>query len=294
MPWRFRSMQINYRQFPHPVLSYFSDDVIDSDFQASLKSSKTQNTYIFEASCVTSCEGINQLIADNKARFAFHFECPTTRFRKVFTSFNTDFTFQLEADYIEGKVQLCSFILAAEDIPEYSLPEFHPDYDNHIFYIKKGDVLAIDAERTFFAEKEIDPLKRIPSIFSIQPNRSENALPLDMDSSGHKIIIKLSEDNFEHYKTISLNQNLQPLLSSLIIMPALVSILEMIKNEEDLDFDPEECRWYQVINSRLKELGIDVGNKNTFSDSTLAVAQKLIGDPLNISLLALVNFDDED
>jgi hypothetical protein len=287
-------MQINYRQYPHPVLSYFSDDVIDSDFQASLKSSKTQNTYIFEATCVTSCEGINQLIDDKKARFAFHFECPTTRFRKVFASFETNFTFQLAADYLEGKVQICSFILAAEDILDYSLPEFHSDYEGHSFYIKKGDVLAIDAERTFFAEKEIDPLKRIPSIFSIQPNRSENALPLDMDSSGHKIIIKLSEDNFEHYKAVSLNQNLQPLLSSLIIMPALVSILEMVKNGDEQEFDLEECRWYQVINSRLKELGIDIGNKNTFSDSTLAVAQKLIGDPLNMSLLALVNFEDED
>lgn len=287
-------MQINYRQFPHPVLSYFSDDVINSDFQASLKSSKTQNTYIFEASCVTSCEGINQLIEDNKARFAFHFECPATRFRKVFTSFNTEFTFQLAADFVEGKVQLCSFILAAEDIPEYCLPDFHSDYGNHSFYIKKGDVLAVDAERTFFAEKEIDPLKRIPSIFSVHPDRSENALPIDMDSSGHKIIIKLSEDNFEHYKTISLNQNSQPLLASLIILPALVSILEMIKNEGDQNFDPEECRWYQVIKSRLKELGIDIENKNTFSDSTLAVAHKLIGDPLNMSLLALVNFEDED
>ncbi|QOT08465.1 hypothetical protein JNUCC32_20155 [Paenibacillus sp. JNUCC32] len=287
-------MQINYRQFPHPVLSYFSDDVIDSDFQASLKSSKTQNTYIFEAYCVTSCEGINQLIEDKKALFAFHFECSTTRFRKVFTSFESFFTFQLPADSIEGKVQICSFILAAEDINNYSLPEFHPDYEGHSFIVKRGDVLGIDAERTFFAEKEIDPLKRIPSIFSVQPNRGENVIPFDMDSSGHKIVIKLSEDNFEHYKTISLNQNLQPLLSSLIIMPALVSILEMIKNAEEQDFDPEECRWYQVIKSRLRELEIDVENKNTFSDSTIAVAQKLIGDPLNISLLALVNFEDED
>ncbi|WP_379163226.1 hypothetical protein [Paenibacillus sp. sgz5001063] len=286
-------MQINFRQYPHPVLSYFADDVIESDFQASLKSSKTQNTYIFEAYCVTSCDGINQLIAEKKARFAFHFECSTTRFRKVFTSFESNFTFQLPADSIEGKVQICSFILAAVNIDHYSLSEFHPDYEGHTFFIKKGDVLAIDSERTFFAEKEFDPLKRIPSIFSVQPNRGHNVLPFDMDSSGHKIIIKLSEDNFEHYKTISLNQNLQSLLSSLIIMPVLVSVLEIIKNGEDQDFDLEEYRWYRVIKNRLKELGIDLENESAFSDSTLAVAQKLIGDPLNISLLTLVNFEDE-
>lgn len=287
-------MQINYRQYPHPVLSYFADDVIDSDFQASLKSSKTQNTYIFEAQCVTSCDGINELIEEKKACFAFHFECSTTRYRKVFRSFDSNFTFQLPADSIEGKVQICSFILAAQNLENYSLPEFHPDYEGHTFSIKKGDVLAIDDERTFFAEKEYDPLKRIPSIFSIQPNRDENALSFDIDSSGHKIIIKLSENNFEHYKTISLNQNLQPLLSSLIIMPALVSILESVKNAGDQEIDLEEYRWYRVIKRRLKEFGVDIDNKSTFSDSTLALAQKLIGEPLNTSLLALVNFEDED
>ncbi|PZE20323.1 hypothetical protein [Paenibacillus xerothermodurans] len=287
-------MQINYRQYPHPVLSYFADDVIDSDFQASLKSSKTQNSYIFEAQCITSSDGINKLLNEKKACYAFHFECSTTRYRKVFRSFDSSFTFQLPADTIEGKVQICSFILASENMDHYFLAEFHPDYEGHTFSIKKGDVLAIDAERTFFAEKEYDPLRRIPSIFTVQPTRGENAMPFDMDSSGHKIIIKLSEDNFEYYKTISLNQNLQSLLSSLIIMPALVSILETLKNAVDQEFDLEECRWYRVIKSRLKELGIDIDNKSTFSDSTLAVAQKLIGEPLNSSLLALINFDDEE
>lgn len=287
-------MQINYRQYPHPVLSYFADDVIDSDFQASLKSSKTQNTYIFEAQCITSSDGIIQLINEKKACYAFHFECSTTRYRKVFRSYGPNFTFQLPADSIEGKVQICSFILATENIEHYFLPEFHSDYEDHTFSIKKGDVLAIDTERTFIAEKEYDPLKRIPSIFSVQPIRGENVQPVDIDSSGHKIIIKLSEDNFEYYKTISLNQNLQPLLSSLIIMPALVSILETIKNSDDQEIDLEELRWYRVIRSRLKEIGIDIENKSTFLDSTLAVAQKLIGEPLNASLLALVNFEDED
>lgn len=287
-------MQINYRQYPHPVLTYYADDVIDSDFQASLISSKTQNTYIFEGQCITSCDGINQLVEEKKACFAFHFECSTTRYRKIFKSFESDFSFQLPADSIEGKVQVCSFILAAENIEEYSLPEFHSDYEGHTFFINKGDVLAIDAERTFFAEKEYDPLRRVPSIFSVQPNRDENALPFDMDSSGHKIIIKLSVGNFEHYKTISLNQNLQPLLSSLIILPALVSILETIKNAGNQEFDLEECRWYRVIRSRVKEFGIDLDNNSTFSESALAIAQRLIGEPINSSLVALVNFDDED
>lgn len=285
-------MQISLRQYPHPVLSYNSDDFVNSDFQASLKNTKTHSSYVFDAYCVTSSEGINQLIKEQKAKFAFHFECQTTRYRKVFSSFNSEFSFNLLAQDIEGKVQICAFIIAVEDLDNYKLEEFHPDYEGYSFQIKKGDILAVDAERLFFAEKEIDPLKRIPSIFSIQPNRSEDAQAIEVDSSGNKIIIKLSPDNFDYYKTISLNSSFQPILSSLIVIPALVSIIETIRNEESyIDF--EECRWYQVILLRLKDFGIEIGTHSFEQESTISIAQKLIGDPLSQSFSALMNLDED-
>ncbi|MFB5762930.1 hypothetical protein [Paenibacillus medicaginis] len=286
-------MQISLRQYPHPVLSYYSDDFVDSDFQASLKNSKTHSSYIFDSYCVTSSEGINRLIEQRKAKFAFHFECQSTRYRKVFSSFDSNFTFTLPAQDVEGKVQICAFILAVTDIDNYQLPEFHPDYEGYSFQIKKGDILALDAERTFFAEKEIDPLKRVPSIFSIQPNRSEDAQAIEVDSSGNKIIIKLSKDNFENYKSISLNPSFQPLLSSMIVIPALVSILEMLRSEQNSNIDYEECRWYQVILMRLKDFGIELGTHSFEQESTISIAHKLIGDPLSLSFSALMNLEED-
>ncbi|QYK65734.1 MULTISPECIES: hypothetical protein [Paenibacillus] len=285
-------MQISSRQYPHPVLSYNSDDFINSDFQASLKNTKSHSSYIFDAYCVTSSEGINQLIKDHKARFAFHFECQTTRYRKIFSSFDNNFNFSLSAQDIEGKVQICAFIIAVEDLESYELTEFHPDYEGYSFQIRKGDILAVDAERSFFAEKDIDPLKRIPSIFSIQPNRSEDAQAIEVDSSGNKIIIKLSQENFDYYKSISLNASFQPILSSLIVIPALVSILETLRHEET-DIDYEECRWYQVILLRLKDFGIELGSHSFEQESTISIAQKLIGDPLSQSFSALMNLEED-
>ncbi|MED5018457.1 hypothetical protein P9847_14200 [Paenibacillus chibensis] len=285
-------MQISSRQYPHPVLSYYSDDFINSDFQVSLKNTKTQNSYVFDASCITSSDGINQLIKEHKAKFAFHFECQTTRYRKIFSSFEGDFKFKLPAQDIEGKVQICSFIIAVEEIDNYQLEEFHPDYEGYSFQIKKGDILAVDSEISFLAEKEIDPLKRVPSIFSIQPNRSEDAQAIEVDSSGNKIIIKLSQQNFDHYKSISLNPNFQPILSSLIVIPALVSILETLKNEQT-NVEYEECRWYQVIDLRLKDFGIELGSQSFEQESTISIAQKLIGDPLRYSFSALMNLEED-
>ncbi|MEC0269718.1 hypothetical protein [Paenibacillus anseongense] len=282
-------MQISYRQFPHPVLSFFSDDVQDVDFQTSLKNTKTQNTYIFEASCFTSSDDLNGYLAERKACFAFHFECSSTRYRRMFTSYEEMFSFEIQADELEGKVQICAFILAAEDIERYSLSEFHEDYEGHSFSINKGDVLAIDTERTFFADKEVDPLKRIPSIFSVVPSHDEDALPLDFDSSGNKVIIKLSNDNFDKYKYLSVSQHLQPLLLSLVILPVLVSLLEMIKDSED-SYEYEDFRWYQVIRAKLKSMNIDLVNCN---ESMVVVGQKLVGDPVTLSLDALESVEEE-
>lgn len=285
-------MQISSRQFPHPVLSYYSDDFVDSDFQASLKNTETHSSYIFDAYCITSSAGLNKLIEEQKAKFAFHLECQSTRYRKVFSSFDSSFSFQLPAQDVEGKVQICAFILAVSNIENYELAEFHPDYEGYSFQIKKGDILALDAERVFIAEKDIDPLKRIPSIFSIQPNRSDDAQAIEVDSSGNKIIIKLSQGNFDQYKSISLNSSFQPILSSMIVIPALVSILEILRNEQGAINDYEECRWYQVILLRLKDFGIELGTHSYEQESTISIAQKLIGDPLNLAFTALMNFEE--
>ncbi|WP_141504379.1 hypothetical protein [Paenibacillus luteus] len=283
-------MQINFRQYPHPVLSYFSDDVPDVDFQTALKPTKTHNTYIFDASAITSCDGLREYVVDRKAKYAFHIECQSTRYRRMFTSFEDKFSFEIKADELNGKVEICSFIISTADNDQYRLEEFHIDYGDHYFSIKKGDILAIDNERVFYADNDIDPLQKIPSIFSVVPNYNDDALPMDFDASGNKIVVSLSPENFERYKYLSVDQNLQPLLSALIIVPSLVSLIESIKGIEDA-LEYEDCRWYQVIKQKLKSLNINLA---TATDSTVIIAHKLIGDPLTHSLAAIENLEAED
>lgn len=287
-------MQIKYRQYPHPVLSYFSDDLDNCAFQATLKITTTRTIYGFEAVCKTSSQDLDDLIKNKKAYYAFHIESPITRFREIYTSFLENFSFEIPADYLDGKVQICSFILAAEDLSNYKNSDFHPDYGNIGFRVKKGDVLAVDRDRAFDADKEIDPLKKLPSIFTVTPNESKDAPPIDLDSTGNKVVIKLSKENFERYKFLAMNQNLQSTLASILIVPTLVSLLEMIKGENIQVDELEENRWFRVIAKKLKIMGIDVNNPNSFTDSSLLIAEKLIGNPMNTSLEALEGFQTED
>lgn len=289
-------MQVKYRQYPHPVLSYFSDDLVNCAFQSALKITTTRTTYIFEAICKTSSKDLVNLINKQHAYYSFHIECPSTRYRKIVTSSLNTFSFEISADKIDGKVQICSFIIAADDLPKYRNSNFHPDYGNISFRVKKGDVLAVDRDRTIFVDKEIDPLKKIPSIFTVCKNNGKDAPPCDIDASGNKVAIMLSEDNYTRYKILKINQNLHKILASLFILPALVSLLEIVKVEiaQSGGIDEyEERRWFRILANKLKTIGIDLRNPNSFSDSTLLIAQKLIGDPLTGSLKALEEYESE-
>lgn len=289
-------MQINYRQYPHPVLSYFSDDLVRCAFQTTLKTAATKTTYKFDLVAKTSNQDLNTLIKDKKAAFSIHIECPTTRFRRIYKTYEEQHSFEISSDLLDGRVQVCAFIIAGENIPNYKNSNFHSDYGNMTFKVQKGDILAVDRDRTFDAEKNIDPLKRIPSIFQVRKNNNENPTPFDLDLDSHKVVIMLSPENYEQYKFLSQAQDLQSTMSSMLILPALIELLERIKSgatgNENMEY--EDLRWYRVLTNRLREFGINVEDVNSFTDSTLVIAQKLIGDPLLPSLKTLTAYNTED
>lgn len=288
-------MQIKLRQYPHPVLSYFADDLINCAFQSTIKTSITQTTYKFDVICKTSSQGLLDLIKKNQAHYAIHIECPSTRFRKLFPSLNGSFSFEIPADLLDGKVQICAFITASENILNYKNTDFNQDYGEISFRINKGDVLAVDRDRLFYAEKQIDPLKKIPSIFTVIQNNNPNPPPFDIELTGNKVAILLSPENFRGYKFTSMVQDLQSTLATMLILPALAALVETMRVEsaKNQEMEFEDRRWFRALGKKLKNIGIDIHDPNSFIDSSIVIAQKLIGDPLAASLKTLEAYHEE-
>ncbi len=288
-------MQVDYRAYPHPVLAYFSDDFVRCLYQTSLRPSVSRTAYRFSVTSKTSSRGLLELIADGLAHHALHVESPSTRYRKLFSSSSESFEVDVPGDCLDGKVQLCTFILAAQDIDAYCNPDFHPDFGNRSFRIKKGDVLAVDRDRFFFAEKDYDPLRKLPSIFTVAKNSDTDAPAIDLDLAGHKVVLRLSAEMFEAYTLLTRDQAMAPVLSSLVIVPALVSVIEMIGSsgpEGRTDF--EERRWYRVLAAKLRELGYNIDIGDEFTDSSLVIAQRLIGQPMLAAARSLVELEESE
>lgn len=285
-------MELKCRNYPYPVLDYYSDNFINCSFQVSITSSVTKTAYLLNVTAKTSCRDLADLIKAKKACYALHVECSPTLYRTIYKSFEENFTIEIPANEVDGKVQLCPFILAVENLDEYTNSNFHPDYNGVSFKVRKGDVLAIDRDRDFDAMKETDVLKNISSIFRVRRAQEDTAPPHTLDIEGQLIAIYLSYDNHRVYNYLQKDINFQPVLSTMVIIPALVNIIDIIKSSDFNIAEFEDKRWFRSLRRRLKELGMEVENPDTLEES-LVVAEKIIGDPITTALNCISEFANE-
>ncbi len=73
-------MQVKPRSYPHPVLSHFGDDIVDSIFMPVVKVKGIANAYEFEAIFKTNNADLLALIVQGKAQFA---RCMSSAIRPV-------------------------------------------------------------------------------------------------------------------------------------------------------------------------------------------------------------------
>lgn len=282
-------MQIKPRSYPHPVLAHFTDDIINSVFQPVVTVKGQKNAYVFDAVFKTNNADLLELIAQTKATYAVHVECTQTRYRDIFRSANEKFSFEVPAGMLDGRVEVTSFILAAKALDKYRNESFHPDYAELTFRVSKGDTLAVGHDREFNAEKKTDPLRKVPSIFSIVPSDEKDATGMDIDSSGPKVRVTLSRPNFDAYSTLKSDQSLHAMLSTAVVVPALVTVIDEIRRagSDGTIEGYKDRRWYLVVARRLREMGIDPETPDTFVDSSLRIAHVMLGQPLAASLEGL-------
>ncbi len=291
-------MRIRPRAYPHPVLAPFGGDVPDDDLQATVAVEPTRTHYKLAATMALSNEDLKVLIAERRAAYAVHVECPTTRYRQLFVSDAATFTREIEAVNLDDRVDICGFVLATVDIAAYTNRGVHDDYRGLSFAISKGDTLAVAPDQTFYADKQ-DSLKKFASIFSFTVKDGDDASPLEINfEDPHKIVIVLSKGNSEAYAIAKQNKDLHPVLNSMLIVPVLAEAVLYIRRrvrEGSLD-ELQDRRWFRVLSARLK----DVSGADDFGDedeAALPLAILLAGDPVTKGLLALEQRqagDDED
>ena len=281
-------MNIEHRLYPYHVLSYFSDDYINSSFTSSLNIIRRNESIIFELDAKTDNEGLLKLIEEGFAEYIFHIECPSTSYRNIITSSNGSKTVVINESLLNNKVNVCFFIVAKKDIGNFVNKDFNSDYENLSFYVEKANILAIARQFNINIEKEKDNLAQVPSIFLIIKRGDNERKGIEIDMLQEKIEISLSKDDYENYLIFS-SGNYQSLLHSSIIFPSLVYVFENLKT---IDMETiEDLRWFKTIKKVLSNLNIEMDKESLDSMVSYDVAQKIINYPVNRSLFALLSLN---
>jgi hypothetical protein len=284
-------MKISHKLYPYPVLTYYSDDYQQGKFETKITISKNGYNIRIDFTTVLTNEGLKELIQEGKAMYVYHLECAQTCFRKAVIT-NKDLESEtFSENSVCGKLQICPFIVATQNLIGYSNAGFHKDYSNTTFDIEKGCILALGRPKYAIISKEIEDLANIPSIFSIIRNADAKIHQMIVDIYNQKIIIKLPLNEYYRYRNLNKAFEVQPVLNSLTIIPALTYALEELKIrsiEERAEF--ADYGWYRTVRKVLHaKFNCEIESEDFEQQDMLILAQQLINDPIPEAFTMLAN-----
>ena len=160
-------MEIKYKLYPYPVLTPYSNDFKNGTFDVAIDVVRDGYDLRIDFLAELTSQSLQTLIKQGIAKYAYHLECAQTGFRKVIQTSKISETYTLTSKLVNGKLQICPFIIAADDIKAYTSPDFHEDYQDVSFEVEAGCVMATGKMVTVDISKDIDDLVSTPSIFNI-------------------------------------------------------------------------------------------------------------------------------
>lgn len=284
-------MDIRFKLYPYPVLAYYSDDYINSNFDVLIDPVKDSYNIKINFLAEINNKELKQFISEGKAQFVYHLECAQTGFRTVACTSRNEFVQPIPDKNLNGRLQVCPFIVATKDIPNYVNESFHEDYRGFKFNIEAGCVMAIGKQVNIDIEKDINDLANTPSVFSITKNADNTVIGMVVDMDQNKIVIKLPEKDYYNYKSIKDELAVQPILNSLIIIPALTYVLEELNHRAATErFEYDSYVWYRAIKKALlSQFNCDIESENFSALNMLETSQKIINTPLSDALHTLSN-----
>lgn len=290
-------MEFREKNFPYPFLAKDSSDYKSSSLVVDME----QKRYGFEIEmffeAVLNNNELIKLLQMGLITIAIHIECPATSFRKAFylkKSLTT--TIKINEKDLNGKVEISSFIIAIKPIRDYTSDDFDDFLKGYSFDFEVGAILGVGDQFSLLINKETEDLVNVVSIFKIIRNPSIETIDFHTNTTDERVAIELPEKDYETYKLLRNQISLQPVLSSMIIIPVLTELLSEIKKKGPEDF--QDSLWFNSLDKQLNDkFGLSLIDENfsNYSEKSLfLLAQKLINNPISKGLTSLRNGYDSD
>ncbi len=272
-------MQLRNKYYPYPVIVEGGGYYENSSFATDLKQEMDGYNVKLTLSSDLQDDRLNEMVNQGTVIYAYHIECPQTCYRRVVKSHNNSVDIILKDTDVNGVVQICSFLVADTDIEKYTNESFSADYRGWKFNIEKGCILAIGNQYNIRVNKIRDDLANTSSIFSIVPNKDQSESNILVDWGQQKLVIKLPELTYQQYYNVQNYVDIQPLMHSMVIVPALIFVFSELKTIDDLE-GMEYYRWYRSLRKACEAIGVTLNVESVKKLDSLKVAQQLLNSPI--------------
>lgn len=278
------------KMFPYPVLWEEKDDYINNNaFELKIAHYFVGNKTMIEATINLVNEEVLGLVNNGKACIICHVECPKTKYRNCFELHNGINELEIHSNQLNGKVEIVSVIQTISDISDYRNYDFSNKFGKIRFDIPKNSIIAISSHYNIPIEKDLDSLANISSIVSIIP-LDDNGKDMQVSCENPaKIYVKLPQKAYLNYSAISKTEKYNPIVFSLIIVPALVHVFNYIINQGDIEM-LDDFRWFKGLSKKINDLK-DASMTIDYLQKTdlVVLAQRILGDPVVSSFELLMD-----
>lgn len=272
-------MRIKNRLSPYPMLDDFGDDYVDSSFSVEYDVNTQFSEVYGKLNFNLNNEEIQQLIAEKKAEYVVHIECPATCYRTALSSVESEIEFKINSTNISKLIEIRTFIVLTKAVREFCSAKFHPDYQGQTFDLEAHQIIAIGTAKNYDVKKDDRDFDSLPSILRIVKleDRKKRTLSVNTDNDDH-IVVGLSGEVYELYARLG-KSTFKASAFSLVLLPALVVVLQRMHNSKD-DESVNSMHWYKVIENLLNNNGYDIEDLSIDNDSLLSVCQSIFADPI--------------
>lgn len=274
-------MEVKERHFPYPIMASWSDDIqfcADTDLKPAID--KKENVYILNYSVTLKNATMLEMLRDGRGILILHIECSNALYRKLNV---LDFPVT-ESDSIQGEIkisgnEICGntdatlLLVANQDIPSYSPEGLHADYSGITCSLKKGDFIAVLGTYKIPLLQDYDLLRQISTIIVFNRDEERESGPIKMDFNEDKLVAMLPKKLHESYLALKDSKECTGILTSMLVLPALMEGLDHIKALWDKRGSQSE-KWFHLLCKKLDDMKCDMS-----ISSPIEIAQQILDMP---------------
>ena len=236
------------KSLPYPTLQNDSDDYVNEQrFEAEIQINHAGANIEVDVVFTITEESILRAINESRAAFMILVKSSTTFFRTIKSIKNAQDHFSIDKSYVGSELEMTPYIIAKEEIDNFSSDNFNPNYFEGKLSIPKFGIMAMDDPKIFRIEKgDISITETICEFVS-----RDDIDNVEYSELGRKIMISLPVKIHSKYK--GLKSDLKFACMSMFVTPVLVDIVNkyIVKEPAEEPADPNSL-WYQCLMSKYK------------------------------------------